>query len=62
MAIDLCRNHLAAGEVRLFGFDGKESKTFYSESLRTHHHDWDAERRLVASWAREGRLQLPLRL
>jgi hypothetical protein len=61
MAIDLCRNCLGARQVSLFGFDWKDTKTFYSETLRLQHHDWDAERRLVASWAREGRLELPPR-
>jgi hypothetical protein len=59
MAIDLFHNHLDAGEVRLFGFDWKESKTFYSDALDLTVHDWRAEREMVESWSRRGRLKLP---
>jgi hypothetical protein len=59
ITVFMLRKVLGAASIDLYGFDWKATKTFYSSKLRKNHHDWDAERSLMADWAREGWLRLP---
>lgn len=59
ITVFMCRETFGFEAVSLFGFDWKTTKTFYASKLRTNHHDWEAERALMRSWASEGWLRLP---
>jgi len=65
IAVDICLNYLGAKEVHLFGFDWKETKTFYtsevffSTEMSRGYHDWEAERRLLAQYALQDKVVLP---
>lgn len=59
MAIDIAKSFLGVRFVKLFGFDWKATKTHYSRRLRYGHHDWEAEQRLIRSWAADGWIALP---
>jgi hypothetical protein len=62
IAIDLALNFLGGTTIKLFGFDWKATKTYYSRRQRYGQHDWAAEKQLIANWAAEGRVVLPPRL
>jgi hypothetical protein len=51
VALHLLLNRLGAGEVRLYGFDWKQTPTFYEDSILRNVHDWEAEAVLVHEWA-----------
>jgi hypothetical protein len=59
IAIDCLITQLAAVDVQLFGFDWKQTRTFYEPARRHNVHDWEAERRMVERWAGQGRVVLP---
>lgn len=59
MAIDLLRKHLKASEIRLYGFDWKQTKTYYSDKVELTGHAWDTERRIVEEWAEDGSIVMP---
>jgi hypothetical protein len=58
VALHLLLNRLGAGEVRLYGFDWKQTPTFYEDSILRNVHDWEAEAALVHEWAQ----RMPQRL
>lgn len=49
---------LTDAEIRLFGFDFKESTTYYRQKENRGPHDWAAEREYAYSLVREGRIVL----
>jgi hypothetical protein len=51
VALHLLLNRLGAGEVRLYGFDWKRTRTFYEDGILRNVHDWEAEAALVQEWA-----------
>ena len=59
LAVDMSRTFLKAATVNLYGFDWKATKTFYVSDSKAGHHDWAAERCLMAEWSAEGWLRLP---
>lgn len=52
LALDLFRE-TALSRMTLYGFDWKESRTFYHEERRPGWHDWRRERDLVGRWLAE---------
>jgi hypothetical protein len=60
VALYLLLNRLGAAEVRLYGFDWKQTPTFYEDEIRRSLHAWEAEAALVEGWTREmpGRLRV----
>jgi hypothetical protein len=47
MALDMIATFSGATDVRIFGFDFKNSTTFYRKRDKKGHHDWAAERQFV---------------
>ncbi|MCL4202474.1 MAG: hypothetical protein KJ000_08255 [Pirellulaceae bacterium] len=62
IAIDIALTFFGGKTVKLFGFDWKATKTYYSRRQRYGQHDWAAEKQLIANWAADGRVILPPRL
>jgi hypothetical protein len=61
VALDLLLNRLGAAEVRLYGFDWKDTKTFYEQRLLKNVHAWEKERDLILKWSRESRGDIVVR-
>lgn len=53
MALDMIASLTSQADVSIFGFDFKDSATFYRKVDKKGHHDWDAERRFVLGLAEE---------
>lgn len=53
IAVDLFLNRLETREVRLYGFDWKQTKTFYEDRIQRNVHDWEAEADLIRRWSGE---------
>jgi hypothetical protein len=61
VALHLLLDRFGAEEVRLYGFDWKDTRTFYEDRVQRNVHAWEHERELVESLAGELRGRLVIR-